>query len=232
MRRTTPQILRLIIVVAVPVVLTMAAVRSLTLPWYPAWAYERSGFPEDPLGMSRQERLRLARAAVRYLNVRRGSDLLRDLRLPDGARAFNERELEHMDDVKVVYDRLTLVAAVFLGGAVVTGLGLASRGESCEIWRALAQGGGATLVILLSLGVWMLVGFGQFFTFFHGIFFEPGTWVFRYSDTLIRLFPLPFWQYAGLLIAGAVSLTAVLLLVAGILGSRRCSAGTRRKVQV
>ncbi|MGC9349332.1 MAG: TIGR01906 family membrane protein [Anaerolineae bacterium] len=226
MRRPAPGILRLIIVVAVPVVLTMTAVRILTLPWYPAWAYEQPGFPDDPLGMPHQERLRLARAAIRYLNVRRGSGLLRDLRLPDGSRAFNERELEHMDDVKVVYDRLTLLAVVLLGGAIAAGLGSALWGESCEVWRALAHGGGVTLVILLALGLWMSVGFGQFFTFFHGLFFESGTWVFRYSDTLIRLFPLPFWQYAGLMIAGAVSLTAIVLLAAGMLGFRRCLAAT------
>jgi integral membrane protein (TIGR01906 family) len=215
-------LLRLVIVIAVPIVLTMVAVRVLTLPWYPGWAYQRPGFPDDPLGMSRQARLRLARVAIRYLNVRRGSGLLRDLRLPDGNRAFDARELEHMDDVKVVYDRLTLLVVVFFVGAVAAGLGLASQGAGCEVWRALTLGGAVTLAVLIALGLWMLVGFNQFFTFFHGLFFEPGTWVFSYSDTLIRLFPLPFWQYAGLLIAGAVSLTALCVLIAGVAGYRGC----------
>ena len=36
----------------------------------------------------------------------------------------------------------------------------------------------------------------------YSFFFQPGTWMFNYSDTLIRLFPERFWQdifiYVGL----------------------------------
>ncbi len=29
---------------------------------------------------------------------------------------------------------------------------------------------------------------------FHGLFFNGNTWLFAYSDTLIRLFPIRFWE--------------------------------------
>jgi len=38
------------------------------------------------------------------------------------------------------------------------------------------------------------VSFWQFFTLFHELFFTGDSWIFEYSDTLIRLFPLRFWQ--------------------------------------
>lgn len=216
--------LQFLIALAVPVVLTMAAVRLLTLPWYPAWQYGREGFPDDPLGLSQEERLRLARETIGFLNVPWQADTLERLELPDGSPAYNPRELEHMEDVRAVYNGLTLLALLLLAAAVVGAWGLVRRGARCAVWGALAQGGGLTLALLVGLGFWMLVGFNAFFTLFHGLFFEPGTWVFSYSDTLIRLFPLPFWQDAGLLIAGGVSALSLLLLVTGVWRQRLCWA--------
>jgi len=46
------------------------------------------------------------------------------------------------------------------------------------------------------------VSFGVLFVAFHNIFFASGTWLFEYTDTLIRLFPERFWRdifiYVGL----------------------------------
>jgi integral membrane protein (TIGR01906 family) len=217
-------VLRLLIIIAVPVVLTMGLVRLMTLPWYPAWAYRQAWFPDDPLGLEMEARLQLARGAIRSLNVPRGPDLLRDLSLPDGGEAFNEREIEHMVDVKRVYDGLTLAAGLLLVAGAVAG-GWLRRRETCGLWTALLQGGALTLAILVGLGIWMVVGFNAFFTTFHGLFFEAGTWVFKYSDTLIRLFPIEFWQAAGLMVAGGVSLLALLLVIVGRWQRHRCKGG-------
>ena len=55
------------------------------------------------------------------------------------------------------------------------------------------------------IGIIALIGiaispniFFQFFAGFHSLFFEGDTWLFLYSDTLIRLFPIRFWQDAFL----------------------------------
>ncbi len=209
------KVIRIVLMLSVPVILTMAVVRAVTMPWYPAWEYGRSGFPDDPYGLDRELRLRLARAAIRYLNRPRNDAILADLKLPDGGSAFNERELSHMVDVKRVYDRLTLAAAGLL---VVTLVGIgyfAYQGEVIEIGRWLQGGGMLTLSLIAVLALWMFIGFDAFFTAFHGIFFEEGTWLFFTSDTLIRLFPLRFWQDAGLLVAGGVSVLAMIFTVGG-----------------
>lgn len=224
--RTT---LRILVIIAVPVVLTMGMVRLMTLPWFPAWAYRQPWFPDDPFGLAPAARLRLARGAIRSLNVPRGPDLLWDLTLPDGSAAFQEREIEHMVDVKRVYDWLTLTASVLLVAGIAAGVRL-GRDDGCAVWSAggwsaLSLGGVLTLAILVGLGVWMVVGFNAFFTYFHGIFFEAGTWVFAYSDTLIRLFPIEFWQAAGLMVAGGVSLLALILVGVGVWQRRRCEEG-------
>ncbi|NDJ62146.1 MAG: DUF1461 domain-containing protein, partial [Chloroflexi bacterium] len=48
----------------------------------------------------------------------------------------------------------------------------------------------------------VITNWDYFFTLFHNLFFESGTWQFLYSDTLIRLFPEQFWFDAALIIGG------------------------------
>ncbi len=220
MRRT----LSWLIALSVPVVLTMALVRLLTFPWYPAWEYGRPGFPDDPYGLAQVDRLRLAQASIRFLNTPGATTLLGDLDLPDGTPAYNERELDHMDDVKRVYSWLTLVAAGLLVASGVSVWQLGRSDDRCAAWRGLIRGAVLTLVLLSALGIWMLAAFDRFFTLFHGIFFQPGTWVFYTTDTLIRLFPFRFWEDAGLLVAGCVTLVTVGLLIFSVVMRRRCRA--------
>lgn len=218
--------LRWLIVVAIPLVLVMGIVRLLTLPWYPAWEYAKPGFPADPLAMAPDERLRLARASIAFLNMPRGVARLDDLRFADGTAAFNAREAGHMDDVKLVYDRLTAAALIAFVVAAASVWLLLRKGHTVTVWGAVSDGSLVILCLLVVLGVWMLVGFEGFFTAFHGIFFEGDTWLFAYSDTLIRLFPLQFWSDAGLLIAVSVGCIAFALALLG-----RALQKRREKVQ-
>jgi uncharacterized membrane protein len=40
----------------------------------------------------------------------------------------------------------------------------------------------------------VLLSFNVLFVAFHNVFFQAGTWMFLFSDTLIRLFPERFWR--------------------------------------
>jgi integral membrane protein (TIGR01906 family) len=204
-------VLRVLIAAAVPLTLVIGMARLLTLPWYPAWEYAKAGFPADPLGMTPEERLRLARASIAFLNTPRGVGRLEDLRFADGMVAFNAREISHMDDVKLVYDQLTAAALIAFVVAVAAAWVLIRQDRLALVWGALSDGSLFTLCALVLLGVWMAVGFDAFFTAFHGVFFAADTWLFNYSDTLIRLFPLQFWADAGLLIAVGVGALAFVL---------------------
>ena len=213
--------LRILVVLATFIVLVMGAVRATTLPWFPRWAYARADFPADAYGMTAEERLRLAEACIAFLNLPHDRTLLSALQLEDGAVAFNERELQHMDDVKGVYDRLTIwaVFALTVGGIAIWALH--RRGEGAAIWGALSDGGLATLIVLLLLGVLMGVAWETFFVGLHGVFFTPDTWRFYYTDTLIRLFPEPFWQLAGLVVVVMVVVPAFVLALLGRILQRR-----------
>ena len=58
-----------------------------------------------------------------------------------------------------------------------------------------------------------VLGWEQFFTDFHRIFFANGTWTFSLQDTLIRLFPGQFWVDAGIVIGALVLLASLLTLI-------------------
>ncbi len=58
-----PQVLRIVITVALPFVLVLSNVRLVLLPWFPTFEYGRPGFPPDGHGFTTSEReLHAARA--------------------------------------------------------------------------------------------------------------------------------------------------------------------------
>ena len=201
-----------------PIVLLGLALRLLLSPLFLQVEYHMPGFPADNYGFTIEDRLRWAPYAVDYLVNNADISYLADLRFDNGTLLYNERELSHMQDVK----RVTKGALnVFYGAlAALALLGLWSRRP--QQWQAFRQGlkrGGWIMIGLAgAVAVVVLVGmflspdlFWTFFEGFHALFFEGDSWLFAYSDTLIRLFPIRFWQdtflfAAGIAVAGGLGL--------------------------
>jgi len=216
MNRTLwPRLVQLLVVLSIPVFLLVADLRIVTGHWFVRWEYGKADFPPDPFGLSAAERTRLAEVCVDYLATNGSLSLLEDLRLPDGEPAFNARELRHMADVQVVYTGLTVAgivaALVLVGGTAALLVSSRARGRAPA---ALLRGSLLVLGLLGAVGAYMVLSWGEFFTTFHRIFFEGDSWTFPYSDTLIRLFPMPFWidvavVVVGLLVVGALAVGAL-----------------------
>ncbi len=217
-----PRLVQAVLVVVVPVLLLVVALRVVTGHWFVRWEYGKAGFPPDSFGLSTAERTHLAEVCVDYLATSADISLLADLRLPDGKPAFNARELRHMDDVQMVYNRITIagiVAALVLVGGLVTLR--ASRHARRRAPAALLRGGLLTLGLLVAVGATMVLSWGEFFTTFHRIFFEGDTWTFPYSDTLIRLFPMRFWIDVAVVIVTLLVVQALVLAALGWTWARR-----------
>jgi len=218
---------RVLIIVLFPIVLTLTNVRLLLTPWFPEIEYRLPGFPDDRYGFTQAERLQGSKIAIDYLLNDQGIEFLGELRFPEGQGAppesceyyvtrdctfmYNDRELRHMEDVKVVTrGALTVWWISGLVGVLCVGA-LAYYGEIAALRAGLLGGAGLTLVLLLSIIVYVLIGFDIFFVQFHKVFFEGDSWLFLWSDTLIRYFPERFWQDAFLFIGGGAVLEAVLI---------------------
>ncbi len=207
-----PHSLRIVITVALPFVLVLSNVRLVLMPWFPTFEYNRPRFPADAYGFSTDMRKFHARRAVEYLLNAASIDYLAEERFEDGAPLYNGRELRHMQDVKMVTGRVLWVWRGALLFALAAGVALARQPATRPLLRAGVMAGAAIVVVaLVVLLAYVLLNFNSFFTNFHRVFFESGSWMFSYSDTLIRLFPLRFWSDVALLIGGASLLEGVLL---------------------
>jgi integral membrane protein (TIGR01906 family) len=198
----------------VPIALVLTAVRLLLTPAFVQLEYRTPNFPPDFYGFSREDRLYWSQVALDYLLNDEGIDFLADLRFPDGSQVYNDRELIHMIDVKLVVQAALNFWYVSLAGLLFLFL-WALRGSWMDAFlHGLARGGWLTIIVVGVVILFVLVGFGFFFVFFHDVFFDPGTWMFNYSDTLIRLFPERFWRDAFLAI-GIISVLGGLALALG-----------------
>ncbi len=129
---------------------------------------------------------------------------------------FNEREIEHMQDVQALIQlflRLQVIAAgvVLVRLAFMVAVDRSPRGLGLEmLWSS------ALIVLLVVLvGALSFVDFTDLWTRFHQVAFRNDLWLLDpRTDYLIMLFPEPFW-YTGTLrmAAGTALMTAGVALV-------------------
>lgn len=217
----TSRFLSVLVTLLIPVALVLTAVRILLTPAYLYIEYNTPGFPPDRFGFSKSDRLYWANIAVNYLLNEAGIEYLGDLRFPQGetappescqfmddcTRLYNDRELQHMLDVKIVVQAALRVWVISLIALVGMGIWAKLGGWWSQFLRGLGRGGWLTVGLLVGILLFVFFAFGVIFVAFHNVFFESGTWTFLYSDTLIRLFPERFWRdtflAVGLLAGGA-----------------------------
>jgi len=197
----------------VPVALVMAAVRLLLTPLFLQASYRVPLVPPDPYGLDTPERLHWAELSRQYLLNDADRSFLARLRFADRRPVFNAREIRHLEDVKAVVQTALKVGYAAWAGLLGLGVWAWYRGEGAWLaYRAaVARGGWITLWSMLAIVVAVVVAFGPFFVFFHRLFFEGDSWLFAQTDTLIRLFPEPFWVNAFLVVAGISALAAWVL---------------------
>jgi integral membrane protein (TIGR01906 family) len=197
-----------LVALLVPLALIGLGLRIILLPVFLQVEYRMPYLPQDEYGFTMQDRLRWSRYAWDYLLNKADISYLGDLRFDDGTPLYNERELSHMHDVKRVTTGSLKVWYVTL--ALMLGLGIWSRlGHWPQAYReGLMRGGWLMIGLSVVIGLIVVIGiainpnvFWNFFVGFHRLFFEGDTWMFLFSDTLIRLFPIRFWQDAFLLAA-------------------------------
>lgn len=219
------RLLSLAIRVLLPLVLFLTALRFTLTPGYVRAAYRLPGFPPDSYGFTLAEREQYALISLEYLLNDAGIEFLAEQEFDDGSALFNQRELRHMRDVKALTQlALDLWFGVLTASVVIAGLRARFWG-----WRAmladLRVGGTVTLWVMVVLAVALLISFQAVFVGFHRMFFEGNTWLFRFSDTLIRLFPVRFWQQVFAFLALS---TAAMALLLRRLGARWSPSGEAR----
>ena len=191
--------MRIVLLVCTALLLLLSNLYLMATPAYVRYEYGKPSFPPADIYGPR-ERQALAEATVHYLRSGEGVDYLRNLQ-SQGQGVYNEREIQHLVDVKAVMNAAFAVQAVC---AVLV------LGALCLAWRrhwwhaalrAIYQSCLALFLALAAIGVLAYTSFDVFFTAFHRVFFSGDSWLFFYTDTLIQLYPVPFWMDATWILA-------------------------------
>lgn len=188
----TRRSLKLLVVTLVPLVLMLGAARLLTTDKFLAFEYGKPGFPADLYGFTPQQRFILASTNIHYVQAHLPDDELVKQNLY-GTPVYNEREVSHMADVRNVFQVVLRVWQAAFILLILLGAVFLKTGEPVAFAAAIKQGGFVAAGIILTIGLLAVFAWDTWFALFHRFLFVPGSWLFSYTDTLIRLFPAQFW---------------------------------------
>jgi integral membrane protein (TIGR01906 family) len=202
--------LRTAIQLLIPLILILGSIRIILVTanaWIP-YEYRLSTFPIDTYGFSTEDRIYWSRIDLDFLLSDADIDYFDDLKLESGDPMHNDRELQHMEDVKVIV--LASKSLLQWGLVVLVGLiAFASWSQGyAYVLEAIKNGALWTLILIGLLIIGVIFAFGFVFVGFHRILFESGTWTFSYADTFIRLYPEKFWRDMFFYVGGLNALQA------------------------
>lgn len=204
--------LLLALILAVPVTLLALNGWLLASEAFLRLEYGHPGFPAAP-GFTAEERLALAVPSTVFLVRPMTPEDLAALE-HDGAPLYTASEIQHLVDVRQLVRRLTALAA----------LGLALLALGAVAWRtdrlpgypgAVERGGWLAAGLVVAVGLGIGAAWPLFFTGFHEIFFQPGTWQFSEDSGLIRLFPERFWLDTAVVLAGLALAEGMVVVLTG-----------------
>ncbi len=193
------------------------------IPSYIDYEYSKGSWPLPPRYDDHGRRA-VVKAVLYYLRSPEEISYLGELADEEGP-LFNERELIHLIDVKVLVRRALLLHGVLgflIVGAVVI-LFFYPEGRKV-LPDSLLQGSLLTFLLFGLVGLFAAFGFDTFFVRFHRTFFAGASWIFSPYDTLIQLFPLPFWFDAAISWVGLTLGEAAILGVGAYLWGKRYNA--------
>lgn len=223
-----------ILTVILPYILLMNSVMLVFTQAFLDREYRLPDFPEDPYGFTLAERIEYGNASVNYITSfepdEEADSKFTSLKMKDGTPLFNERELSHMKDVRIVFKNARAVLSVMVLYVLFVILLVCRNVDAVPgLCNALLWGGGLSLGLLGLVLVLILTGFDSFFTTFHSIFFNSGTWLFWESDSLIRLFPEKLWV-DGFTLAGCLAVFfSVLIIVIALIAQKKMRVLPRKK---
>lgn len=209
------QIFFLIITILTPVLLITSAMRTALSPIFVNIEYKLPNFPPDSFGFTNEERLHWANYSIQYMTGKISEEEFSTLQFPDGTPLFNDREISHMIDVHDLTVSMLALWWILIIFFTITLLAGWKNDWLRALFHALENGAKLTLTIIFSILVYVWVNFNQLFTLFHQIFFDGNSWLFYLSDTLIRLFPIKFWQDLFIFIGSFGIIASLILIIFG-----------------
>jgi len=209
------QLFFLTITILTPVLLITSGMRTALSPIFVHIEYKLPNFPPDSYGFTTEERLHWANNSIQYMTGEISEEEFSTLQFPDGTPLFNDREISHMIDVHDLTVSMLALWRILIIFFTILLLAGWKNDWLRPLFHALENGAKLTLTIIFGILVYVWINFNQLFTLFHQIFFDGDSWLFYLSDTLIRLFPIKFWQDLFIFIGSFGIITSLILIILG-----------------
>jgi len=157
--------------------------------------------------------------AVELIDYLVGDSNVLDIRI-DGNPLFNNKEIFHMSDVKILLEKVKLAKGISFFSLLIFSVlhlnpislvkGKFITNNFISLFDFFRFGSVVALLSILIVGIVLAVAFRPLFYLFHKISFSNDFWQLDpRTDYLIRLFPEGFWIDATLMLVAAVVLLAM-----------------------
>ena len=221
MPKWSTNLLSIIITLGVPIILILSNVLLFMNPSWLAYEYSKPDFPKAQL-FNDKDRLYFGSESIEYIRGNRTLDQFKALGV------YQDREIKHMIDVRVLVDEVKIVLPVTAILAIISLVVLVRPSQTRALAAtSLRNGGILTIVLFLAIGLFAAVGFDTFFVMFHRIFFTGDTWLFLYTDSLIQFYPEVFWFETSIALVSLTIVEAIIVGAIGWLWGRKSTVATR-----
>jgi integral membrane protein (TIGR01906 family) len=169
-------------------------------------------------GLDDAQLQRVADAFVTYFQAPPGQIQLQVTAFGRSRLLFNDKEVQHMEDVQALIQlflRLQLVALAVV--AVRIGLAVALDRSPLPVGREMLWSTGLMIALVVLVGLLSLMDFDALWTRFHQVMFRNDLWLLDPArDYLIMLFPEPFWFTVTVRMALTVAAQTAVMAVLGV----------------
>lgn len=132
---------------------------------------------------------------------------------------FHDYEIEHLEDVKLLFQtnfKIQMISLLYFLVYLIFSIFSKKQKKWIHFWKGLRNGSILTISLLVSLGVFVFLGFHQLFIHFHYLVFgdpQSSPWILDPRiDHLVMMYPLNFWQDAAILGIVTILVTAIALI--------------------
>lgn len=182
---------------------------------YYSWQYDIHNIPEKT-GTSLNELTRITKNMIYYLKGNKETLDMSAIIQGKKQEVFNEREKEHMVDVKRIFQlgKLSRNICGITLMLVFIYIYFKNKKLLTIILSLIKYVFAVIFMLILILSGLLLIDFNKYFTIFHEIFFTNDLWLLNpKTDILINMVPEIFFFQTAMIILGIFVLSAILLLV-------------------
>ncbi len=149
-----------------------------------------------------------------------------DYQLESGEPMFNQREIDHMVDVKNLYlaaqSFFIISLVVFIALSIYYFIKLNRNEFQFTFKQSFRHSFMIFGLVLGALGLYALIDFSGFWTNFHHVFFRNDLWLLNpATDRLIQMVPLPFFTQLVFRILFTIIIIVILLTLLSLFNSNK-----------